>query len=84
MSWFSASQCRPVLGAVKVVPARARLAAARAGLHPDPACAPGVPWQLRRTRHHQDQPYRSLHTSGGFSHEHSREHARGAYPTRCP
>jgi hypothetical protein len=40
MSWFSASQCRPVRGTVTVVPARARLTAARAGLHLDPACAP--------------------------------------------
>src|SRR5277367_2974102 len=40
MPWFSAPQCRPVLGTVKVVPARARLTAAWAGLHLDPACAP--------------------------------------------
>jgi RNA polymerase sigma factor (sigma-70 family) len=32
------------------------------------ACAPAVTWQLRRTRHNQDQPYSGLHTFAGIPH----------------
>jgi hypothetical protein len=31
-----------------------------------PSICRSVWWQLRRTRHYQDQPYPGLHTSGGF------------------
>ena len=41
---------------------------ARPSLRVNRACAPAVSWQLRRTRHNQDQPYSGLHTFRGIPH----------------
>lgn len=48
-------------------PSRSFVLAPLRALHLDHACAPAFRGQPRRTRNHQDQPYKSVHASRGLT-----------------